>query len=276
MEKVIDIEGLAVHYHEVGGGVPVLILPGWGGTAAYAKYRYERMFQWSDEYRRVYLDLPGHGRTVALDGTATADDFLNIVEEFAERVFDGNNYLIVGYSYGAYLARGLVYRSANKINGLYLQFPVIHPNDDKRTLPTFEILEDDPNYHHLIPEDYSIFLDYLPVRNEQLLTELAQDLAVLDKFDDGDDDFLEGIRGDISRYSFSFDVDTLSEPFDRPSLFLTGRLDIAVGYEDTWSILSSYPRATFVLLENAGHIQIGHDETQRRLLHDWLSRVKSE
>jgi hypothetical protein len=46
----------------------------------------------------------------------------------------------------------------------------------------------------------------------------------------------------IENYAFSFPVDRLSEPFQGPSLILTGRQDAGVGYRDAWAFLEQYPR----------------------------------
>jgi pimeloyl-ACP methyl ester carboxylesterase len=53
--------------------------------------------------------------------------------------------------------------------------------------------------------------------------------------------------------AFSFDVDALPEPFPAPALFLLGRQDNVVGYRDAWDVVENYPRATFAVLDRAGH-----------------------
>ena len=61
-EMICEIEGLPLHYHEIGTGNPILILHGWGGNAQVMSHRWERVVQWPDGTRRVYVDLPGHGQ----------------------------------------------------------------------------------------------------------------------------------------------------------------------------------------------------------------------
>lgn len=41
--------------------------------------------------------------------------------------------------------------------------------------------------------------------------------------------------------------------FTKPALFLLGRQAASVGYKDTWKISDNYPRATFAVLDKAGH-----------------------
>jgi pimeloyl-ACP methyl ester carboxylesterase len=74
---------------------------------------------------------------------------------------------------------------------------------------------------------------------------------------------------------FSFDVDTLPAPFDGPTLILTARQDAICGYRDAWDLLDNYPRATFAVLDGAGHfINIEQDRLCQALLGEWLDRVE--
>jgi pimeloyl-ACP methyl ester carboxylesterase len=56
---------------------------------------------------------------------------------------------------------------------------------------------------------------------------------------------------------------------------LTGRQDSSVGYRDAWTILENYPRATFVVLDRAGHgLYIEQEGLFNALVNDWLDRVE--
>ncbi len=74
---------------------------------------------------------------------------------------------------------------------------------------------------------------------------------------------------------FSFDVDTLPTPFDGPTLMLTARQDNLCGYRDAWDLLDNYPRATFAVLDRAGHfVNIEQDVLCQALMREWLDRVE--
>jgi pimeloyl-ACP methyl ester carboxylesterase len=76
-------------------------------------------------------------------------------------------------------------------------------------------------------------------------------------------------------YEFSFPVDEPSEPFEKPALILLGRQDSEVGYRDAWAFLENYPRATFAILDRAGHfLQLEQEELFRALVEEWLRRVE--
>ena len=67
------------------------------------------------------------------------------------------------------------------------------------------------------------------------------------------------------------------DAFTRPALILTGRQDDVVGYEDQWALLPHYPRATFAVLDVAGHnLQFEQPALFDALMSEWLDRVAYE
>jgi hypothetical protein len=82
------------------------------------------------------------------------------------------------------------------------------------------------------------------------------------------------IRADPKRYGFSFDLIEAEKTFDEPTLIIAGRRDTTVGYRDAWSILDSYPRATFVALDRADHgWPMETPNLLPALVDDWLERI---
>jgi len=76
-------------------------------------------------------------------------------------------------------------------------------------------------------------------------------------------------------YQFSFDIQTLPAPFEKPGLILLGRQDSAVGYRDAWNIIENYPRASFVVLDRSGHLLSVEQQGLFQLLtEEWLDRVE--
>jgi pimeloyl-ACP methyl ester carboxylesterase len=74
---------------------------------------------------------------------------------------------------------------------------------------------------------------------------------------------------------FSFDVDTPPTPFVAPTLIVTARQDNLCGYRNAWDLLDNYPRATFAVLDRAGHfVNIEQDALCQALMREWLDRVE--
>ena len=68
------VNGIPVHYVEEGSGTPILALHGWAVDHRLMSGSMERLFGDCSGYRRIYPDLPGMGRTPALDTINSSDD----------------------------------------------------------------------------------------------------------------------------------------------------------------------------------------------------------
>ncbi len=68
-----------------------------------------------------------------------------------------------------------------------------------------------------------------------------------------------------------------SAPFAQPSLILAGRQDSTVGYRGAWSLIEEFPRATYAVIDMAGH-HLGRIERPavfQALVGDWLERMQA-
>ena len=87
-----------------------------------------------------------------------------------------------------------------------------------------------------------------------------------------DTDALERIG---ERYAFASGVDAGGDPFTGPSLIVCGRQDSVVGWRDALRLPDRFPRATFAVLDTAGHNLEGErPDLLRELVDDWLDRVE--
>jgi pimeloyl-ACP methyl ester carboxylesterase len=76
---------------------------------------------------------------------------------------------------------------------------------------------------------------------------------------------------------FSLNVDQIEKPYMQPTLMIMGRQDSSVGYRDHWQLIENYPRASFVILDKAGHnLQIEQDVLFSEIVKEWLNRVSDE
>jgi pimeloyl-ACP methyl ester carboxylesterase len=264
------INGLAVHHLCIGDGIPVLMIPGFQVDHRLMAGCMEPVFQEVPGFRRVYLDLPGMGQTKRADWIRDADAMLELLLAFIENVMPGERLLVAGESYGGYLARGLYKKLGSRVAGLLLLCPVIHPALEDRTLPERQALATDTSFlARLAPEEAKSAKESLVVQTEpvwrRFRDEVLAGIAVADK------PFLKAYRE--NGYALSFDVDRLEAPCPCPTLFVMGRQDDAVGYRDAWPILENYPRATFAVLDRAGHsLQIEQAELFNALVREWLMR----
>jgi pimeloyl-ACP methyl ester carboxylesterase len=263
-----QLDRITVHYEMFGEGKPVVMLHGMPLDHTEMIYEMERHFAKRPGWKRIYPDMPGHGKTPGADWITSTDQILKVVEDFIDKVIPAERFVLACTSYGAYIGRGLVYHKWRQIDGLLLCVPVIIPDRAKRTSPPRAILV----------KDQSI-LDAAKLEKVGLLEEgaVVQCKAVLDyaralQATVANERFLERIW---PQSGFSFCPDKLPQPFPAPSLFIMGRQDHWVGYRDAWGVLENYPRATFVVLDRAGHLALGEQSKLcSALVNEWLDRVQ--
>jgi pimeloyl-ACP methyl ester carboxylesterase len=250
-----QINDISVYYEARGEGRPIIMLHGLGGSHVLMVRYMESAFVQREGWKRIYLDLPGIGNTKAPERIHNSDQMLEVVLDFIEAVLPGQSFSLAGYSYGGYLARGVISRKFELVDGLLLICPVIIAQHSKRNLLA-------------IPENLRSF-------------QLAQTQRAWDKFEaerkpeKPPDPALMTRLETESTYPFSFDLDTSS--FEKPTLIVAGRQDTIVGYRDAWDILENYARATFAALDMASHgLVIEQEKLFNALLDDWLDRVEQE
>jgi pimeloyl-ACP methyl ester carboxylesterase len=229
-----------------------------------------------DRWRRIYFDLPGMGRTREVDWITNSDGMLKFVLAFIDKVISHERFLMVGESYGGYLVRGAIRERPEDVDGMLLIGPLVVVEDEQRDVPSCSVLRRDSVLQECLDPEERQFLDLFLVNQNAENWERFRD-EMLVGFEGGDEAFKARIRRDIKSYAFTFDVDEMPIPFEKPSLIVTGRQDCLVGYRDAWKLMNNYPRSGFVVLDMAGHaLQIEQAVLFNALVNEWLDRVKSE
>jgi len=268
-----EIRDSFVYYEVYGEGRPVILFHGWTLDCQTMINTYEPFFEHHPGWKRIYPDLPGHGRTPGQEWIQNQDQILDVMIEFVDQVIGNERFVVAGMSAGAYLARGVVYRKQKSIDGLLLVVPLIFAADDKRSLTPHKVIIEDPDLSNDLTDVEREIWGMAVVRNQRILDKIRQDPELLDET--GDEGFRVAIREDPNRYSFSFNIDRLPEPFSSPTLVICGKQDAFVGYQDAWTLVDKYPRCTYAVLDRAGHLLEWEQESLlHNLMEEWIFRVE--
>lgn len=265
-----DLGDLAIFYETRGTGRPIVMLPGRPSDHRIMERLMEPLFMRRDGWLRIYPDLPGTGLTPSLDRLATHDQMLETMLAFIDKVIPGQRFVLAGLSYGGYLARGVLYHRAALIDGLLLCVPQMKADPAQVQLPPKATLVEDPEIMaRLEPDEAQIIADLVVVQNRTVVEAIRE---VLTEVQLADHTFLARLD---PAGPFSFDVDRLPTPFGAPALILTARQDNICGYRDAWDLLNNYPRATFAVLDRAGHfVDVEQNKLCHALMGEWLDRVE--
>lgn len=243
-----------VNYVEHGRGRPVVVLHGAGVDHREPEACFEAALQDAPNLRRIYPDLPGMGQTWAPASMQCADDVLDTLVDFADRVTGGATFLLVGHSAGAYYAQAMADRRAARVAGLALICPL---------LPG---IRDVPQHRAVSGGGWlgdADFRDYFVVQTPEMLHRYERYVAPASEMVDEDA---------LARVGARWGLTPAPGPgFEGPTLILAGRLDSTVGYAAAVDLLEHYPRATLAVVDGTGHA-LPHEKPDvlRALVAEWL------
>lgn len=241
----VRLRGLPIHYEARGRGRPLLVLHGSPSDHVRAMTHVEPAFASRRGWRRVYPDLPGHGLTPGAPRIRDMDDYLEVLLEMVDRLFGAQGFALGGISFGAYLALGIARKRRTRIRGLMLSVPEVNHSpveelrDRKFGTPSIQTPP------QLVP--------HLPGYRE-------------------DTGWLQG----LPFRDVSFPLYRGFKPAGYPALFLFGRQDAPFRYRTYWRLLDDFPKATYAILDGAGHrLWSDRNRVACALLGDWLDRIEA-
>jgi len=266
----IDIQGIPIAWEVRGEGRPILLIHGWSADRDYMLADLEPIFDEHPGWQRIYFDLPGHGATPAPEWLSTQDEMLSIVRAFIDVVLPEGPFAIAGSSYGGHIALGLVRLIPGRLSGAGLLVPAVPAPDGTLDVADAVVLFEDTSIFEGLAPDEEWMRDTLVVQERWMVDEIrVHDMPAYRRADYG---FLARLETHLLP---SGAAARPGPPFDRPSLILSGRQDSTVGYRAAWALLDEFPRATYAVLDMAGH-QLGRIERPgpfRALVGDWLERL---
>lgn len=257
------INGVELHYVEHGTGVPLIALHGSGVDHREIEAAIEAVVP-NTGFRRIYPDLPGMGRSKA-DGLTCNDDVVTLLGGFVDHVAAGRA-LLLGHSYGAYLARGIAARRPDAVLGLALLCPI---GEQTRDVPGHEVVRQDADAYDELEHDLRAgFDEYFVVRTAATARRYREHVVPGTRLVD---------EVALERIFSGWPVHHLGPAaFRAPTLIVAGRRDSTAGYAGAIDLLESYPHAALAIVEDAGHaLMHERPDLLAALLGDWLDRATS-
>lgn len=270
----IEIKGVPVCYEKFGEGTPIICIHGFPEDHRAMMGCVEPLFDHVSGYCRIYIDLPGMGRSPAHPEVKNADQMLDILQHLIRMITEDTPYLLMGQSYGGYLSLGLAHRFPALIDGIFLLCPCTVANRSDRKLPKRHpvILQEPRLTDDDDPEDYREFLEMAAVVSPEIWRRYKTE--VLAGLQSADEAFCK--RYQEQGYAFSFENELSEKTYQKPVCILTGRADDCVGYEDTFRLVKAFPRTTFTVLAGAGHnLQLEAPSSFKSHFRLWLEQVEA-
>lgn len=257
-----------MHVVEKGAGTPVVLLHGFGVDHRIL-LPIDPAIDAAGDWRRIYIDLPGHGASAAGDVAGTMDVIAAVEEEILARV-DGKAFALVGNSFGGMVSRYIAHHLRDRVLGLATIASPFVADSTERSLPERTVLGDVDAVVEALGEAAEAYAEMAVVLSP------ANGAAFVDHVYPGIVAADEAAMDRIAKqYLFAEEPEVAwPDAFTLPSLFIAGRQDHVVGYRDAWAHIEHYPRATYAMLDAAGHnVHLEQPAVTAALVTEWLARV---
>ncbi|SHH93424.1 alpha/beta hydrolase [Clostridium grantii] len=246
---VIEIKGQTIHYNILGNGLPLIILHGLYLDSISMIRAVESPSVQLQGFKRIYIDMPGMGQSPRHELENNSDTMLDLLCELITVLINDHPFIVIGYSYGGYIAQGIAKRFLHQIIGEVLICPVIISQPEKRIKTSVTHQDIDENFFNSLDEKtQKKLLTKMVVINERTYhrseADFSRAIALADK------EFLKELAE--KQYSSTY-IESNKSIHQHKSLIFLGYQDTSVGYQDMLDRLYIYPNATVNLLSNASH-----------------------
>lgn len=266
------VGGTTFGYESHGEGTPVFFLHGLPTDRRSMVPRYEPFFEKEGAprgFRRIYPDLPGVGESPASAAITNTDEYVDAVWRFIEEESAGERFALVGTSWGAHIALAHTTLHQERLAGLAMIVPGHGPRHEG-VKPPRTVLVSEPGLFDGAPQPLvDAFSAAATIHTRPVFEAVSNSVAPGGR--SADMTFLKGILSERLSYH-----DRLKQTsFAGPVLVAAGRQDSMCGYVDAWPLAEQFPRATFAVLDRAGHaLQIEQNKLLTALFSEWLARVR--
>lgn len=256
----------------LGEGYPILVLHGSTLDHRHMVETLEPVFETTNGWKRIYVDMPGHGLSPALDTINSQDDLLAEVMNFAGEILPEGTFGIIGESRGSYIARGFVHLIPDRVGGVALIVPGGSPTADPARLPEHVAMEPDATMASELSEvEIGYFENMMVVQRRDILEKWRRTKAPAKQLWSAEQESRVG-----AAFDFSFHARGEVSVFNGPSVIVAGRQDRMSGHLDSVDLLDEFPRATLAVLDASGHgLAWERPELLEVLVKDWLTRLAS-
>lgn len=275
MKDRINLNGHALAYSDSGGAGPVLILSsGVGQSAEFWVRQFEGL---ADRFRIIAWDYPAHGDSDVGAGRFSVDSLAQMCLELMDRL-DIREAFLVGNSLGGAVSLRVQSYAPDRVQGLVLAAPALTGRKvfapfKLFTLPLIGPLLTKPSDKGVAMQVAGVFHpDFTP--DEALLSAIRRNI-----FKQGaQGPFLDFMRATLSlsgvRGSVVAEMRQLYRACTCPILFVHGRQDKIVPYEQSQDCAALAGQARLEIFENCGHApQVEQPERFNHLIADFVAAL---
>lgn len=247
-EKNIRIQNRLIHYKVLGQGAPVVLVHGFAEDNDVWRHQQDEL---SKCYQLIIPDLPGSGLSAMIEDMSIeglADCIKQVIDQelSTKNIFGG--IVIIGHSMGGYITLAF----AEKYPGLLQGFGLFHStafadSEEKkatrrRGIAFIQMHGSDEFIRQSTP---NLFTDNYRIKNNIILAEMIARYSSFDPV---------ALTAYYEAMIKRPDRTTVLQTFNKPVLFIIGKKDKAISFEDSMKQCHIPQLAYIRIMENAAHM----------------------
>ena len=253
-EKTIRIQNKQIHYKVSGKGIPVVLVHGFAEDNDVWRYQQDEL---SEHYRLIIPDLPGSGKSemmddMSIEGLADAvkkildQELINIHPPDAEGGLDGA--IVIGHSMGGYITLAFAEKYPAVLRGLGLFHSTVFADSDEKKATRrrgIAFIQTHGSYEFIKQSTPNLFTEDYRIKNSIIIAEMMTRYSSFDPLA-----LVAYYEAMIQRP----DRTTVLQSINKPILFIIGKKDKAIPFEDSLKQCHIPSLAAVQILENAAHM----------------------
>lgn len=257
-QKSIQLPSGKVYYSVMGKGDPVVLVHGFGEDSDVWKYQVEKL---AEKFQVILPDLPGSGNSamipdMSIEGMAECVQqvirhelpYLN--ETVAIKPFP----IVIGHSMGGYITLALAEKSGNRLRAFGLFHSSAFPDsEEKKTTRrrSIEFIQTHGSYDFIRQSTPNLFTEETRMKNNAMVEEMINRYGNFNPAA-----LIAYYEAMIQRPNRT----SVLQSFDKPVLFIIGKHDKAIPFDDSMKQCHLPEVASVHILENAAHMGMWEEQ----------------
>jgi pimeloyl-ACP methyl ester carboxylesterase len=247
-QKSILINGSQVYYAVTGQGIPVVLLHGFGEDEDVWRYQVPAL---AAQYQLIVPTLPGTGRSGAIDDMSMegmAACIKQIIDQELPNQKDQEGIIMIGHSMGGYITLAF----AEKFPGYLKAFGLFHssafPDSEEKKAArrkSIGFIQKNGSHEFIQQSAPNLFTPAYRIENSGILADMIARYSNLEP------------ASLIAYYEAMMqrpDRTSVLQSFNKPVLFIIGKHDAAIPFEDSMKQCHLPMLSTVEILEKSAHM----------------------
>lgn len=271
MEKFITVNNKRIVYHTYGEGISVVLLHGFAEDHDVWRYQVQAL---EKKYKLIIPDLPGSGKSALIEDmsmSGMAGCLHQIIEAELppspnQSLF--NRIIMIGHSMGGYITLAFAEKYPALLIGFGLFHSTVFPDSEEKKNArrrSITFIQTNGSYEFIKQSTPNLFTAAYRIKNSAVLSEMISRYSSFDPI---------ALVAYYEAMILRPDRTSLLQSFNKPILYIIGKEDKAISFEDSMKQCHIPQQSNINILACSAHMGMWEEkEESNSILLDFLEQV---